>query len=182
MKRMSWWDCVWVETLIVYEIMSVFYIDSSRWCPCLALIVYEIMSVFYIDSSRWCPCLALILYEIMSVFDIDSSRWCPCLALIFYEMVSVFDIDCSRSCPCLALIVKSLFNWLALVFPRPTRGIELSLDWYGFERPLWSRALTSNITDLWFPHQRDVKLFNFPYLTSFTIWSMSKLIWLTRTK
>ena len=162
--------------------MSVCDSDSSRLSPCLALIVYKIVSVCDSDSSRLCPCLAWIVYEIVSVCDSDSSRLCPCLALTVYEIMSVFYIDSSRSCPCLVLLVKSLFNWSALEPRRPTRGIELYLDWYGFERPLWSRAITSNITDLWFPHQRDVKLFNFPYLTSFTIWGMSKLIWLTRTK
>ena len=65
-------DCARV-CLIVYEIVSMFDIDSSRFCPCLALIVYKILSV----KLKIVP--VLIVYEIESMFDIDSSRDCACV-------------------------------------------------------------------------------------------------------
>ena len=38
---------------------------------------------------------------------------------------------------------KVLLNWLALMPRRPMIGIESYLDWYGFERYLWSSAFNT---------------------------------------
>ena len=94
------WDslraCVGVWQL---KIVPVFGVDSLRACVGVC-IVYEIMSMFDIDSSRSCPCLAVIDYEIVSLFNIDSSRSCPCLPLIMKSLFNWFLIEQREGLSC----------------------------------------------------------------------------------